>query len=376
MIVFVCLLSLLFAPAIAVSAGPVPPLDLNNLPAELQSVGRGWLKTSWPSHSQEAELAIVAYELDDEVIPAFLHRFYLLMAEEYEYEMAYLRSIDENTPPDEALQKSLDFVAKMPIGPDRMCREVEMLLAEGDYALQRISFAELRARRDGTNWLKEDTQMLAAGLRRQMKRHRLLRADVTPAGGRPLPSWAHARLQLDLARKLEEQELAEAALAEATRRKARRDPNGSTRRRPTAGLTRNTLTTTLSLEGRGGNGDATGGSMDAGGGGADALVAPHEDVTYQSWRAALRSCLDRPDLSDADRRSARSLFDAWWSRARAFRQLHKADYEQIASLTSRRAHRERLVALDGSLEGLFAEFRLRLAAIGTKSARKTTASPR
>ena len=116
--------------------------------------------------------------------------------------------------------------------------------------------------------------------------------------------------------------------------------------------------------------------MDAGGGGADALVAPHEDVTYQSWRAVLRSCLDRPDLSDADRRSARSLFDAWWSRARAFRQLHKADYEQIASLTSRRAHRERLVALDGSLEGLFAEFRLRLAVIGTKSARKTTASSR
>jgi len=243
----VSLLFLLLTSVMAGPAGPVPPLDLNNLPAELQSVGRGWLKTSWPSHSQEAELAIVAYELDDEVIPAFLHRFYLLMAEEYEYEMAYLRSIDENTPPDEALQKSLDFVAKMPIGPDRMCREVEMLLAEGDYALQRISFAELRARRDGTNWLKEDTQMLAAGLRRQMKRHRLLRADVTPAGGRPLPSWAYARLQLDSARRLEEQERAEEALAEATRRKAGRDPNGSTRRRPVAA--------TLSLEGSGGNGE-------------------------------------------------------------------------------------------------------------------------
>ena len=107
---------------------------------------------------------------------------------------------------------------------------------------------------------------------------------------------------------------------------------------------------------------------------ADSLVAAHEDATYQSWRAALRSCLARPGLSRADRQSARRVFDQSWAKAQAYRRIHKADYEQIASLTSRKAHTARLFTLDKPLEGLFAEFRLRLAAIGPRPARTTATS--
>ena len=380
---------LLSAAAVAASMGAgvaVPTVDPDHPPEELRGVSTKWLRNSLRSNLEEAQLVIAAYDLPEDVMPAFWHVFYVKLADEYQYEMSYYESIRPDTPPDEALEKLNAFVADMPMGPDKLCDMVELLLEPGDHSLERVRFAELRARRDGLVWLKEDAGLRAANLRRRIKRHRLSQADLSP-DDKPMPPWAHARLKLEAERKAEEAERAREALIAAERRLASRDPMGSAGRRAVdAARPAGTLTPALSLEGEGGKAKADGGKegetksdgrrgqTDADGDAAGPLVAPHEDATYQSWRAALRSCLARPGLSDADRQSARALFDAWWSKARAYRRGHAADYEGLASLTSRKAFRARLLALDKSLAGLSAEFRLRLAAIGPGPVRKTTAS--
>ena len=371
------MMSLLLSAAVVVAStvalSAPPKWDPAKVPEELRHIPNVWLGNSWTSNLQEAHLLIDAYDLGEDVLPAFWHLFYLRMAEEYEFEKANLGGLTDDTSEEEALRWLSEFVDRMPMKPDKLCDMVELLFEEGDYSAQRRRFAELRARRDALTWLDEDNRLRASGFRRRLKQHRLSHVNLLPGSGKPIPTWAHFRLQLETAHKLEQEQLAEDAHAAAARRRASRAPNSATQGRPAAASLGRTLTPALSLEGRGGNGALAGTSMD--GETADPLVAAHEDATYHTWRAALRSCLARPGLSDADRQSARKVFDEGWSKAQAYRQLHKADYEQIASLTSHKAHQERLLTLDKPLEGLFAEFSVRLAAIGPRPAR-TTAAPR
>ena len=123
------LLAPLFAALIAAPA-PLP----TDLPDELSSIPRPWLRSYWQQTHENAAFLVVAYDLNEAILPAYWHDYYTLLADMYSYEKVFFDEI-RKLEPDEMLKRSRAYTTENPMSDEKLMAMVESLLDPADFSL-------------------------------------------------------------------------------------------------------------------------------------------------------------------------------------------------------------------------------------------------
>ncbi|MFQ5473257.1 MAG: hypothetical protein ACE5FA_10285 [Dehalococcoidia bacterium] len=323
----------------------VPPPLPTDLPDELSAVSRTWLRQNWQEQHETGAYLIAAYDLGEEIRPAFWHDFYTLLADLYAYEKTFFEENMRLTP-DEILKRYQAYPNEMPMSDEKLLAMVESLLGPADYSLPRQNYFELKERRSLRTWVVQDQTILTKNLRRWFRSARLSHVAHRTEAGRPMPYWVYINRRNQAIREETKSLATQRENRLAARRRSSRIPGGAVFQRLRTGI-KPPLEPEDSIA-RPTVAPAT----------APIRIEPGIDATRHAWRSVVEAAITR---GRTDREQAERLFDEIWSRVVAMRSTRSVEYKAMEGISDKNTCTIRLAELDRPLAGLFAELKCRLA---------------